>query len=495
MLKRLVSETAIYGISSILGRLINYILVPLHTGLFSPGGYGIVSIFYAWAAVLNIVYTYGMETSYFRHINKEATDSQKIFRAALTSLIITALFFSGLIIAGAVPIADFLGFAGSERYVVWFALLIAADNIAVIPFAKLRHEKKAVQFASIRIVNILLNVALNYFFLYICPAIHAGEYLTGLQPFVNSFYEPDLGLGYAFLANLIASLLLLPMLAPFCLNFRFSLDLTVLRPMYKYAYPLIFSGLFYAVNEVMDRILLERWLPEGFYPDVDGTGAVGIYAACYKLSIFISLAVQAYKYAAEPFFFSQVDNRKSPQLLSKSMTYFVIALAIMFIGVSVNIDWLGHLFIRQTAYHAGLGVVPILLMANVFLGIYYNLAFWFKLTDKTYYGAFISGGGALITLTANLLLIPYWGYYGSAAATLLCYGSMAIISYLLGRRHLAVPYQVGKIAFYLLSATVLVIISFQLPLEGFSKILANNSLLLLYLAMVFFIEKRERLRV
>lgn len=487
MLKRLASDTAIYGLSSILGRLVNYLLVPLHTGLFNPDGYGIVSILYGWAAVLNIIYTYGMETAYFRHVGKKEVDERQLFNAGFSSLLLTAVIFSGVLIGNSEGIASFLGYTNSDKYVVWFALLIAADNIAVLPFARLRHQHKALRFASIRLINIGLNVVLNVFFLVICPAIMQGDYLSGLKPLVEQFYDPELGLGYAFLANLLASLALLPMLLPTYLNFRPTIHWPLLKSMYKYGYPLIFSGLFYTINEVLDRELIEHWLPSGFYEGVNSTGAVGIYSACYKLSIFISLAVQSYKYAAEPFFFSQKE--KSPELLAKSMTYFVLILLLMFLGVSLNVGWIGHILIRQEAYWIGLGVVPILLMANLFLGIYQNLAFWYKLTDKTYYGAIISGGGALITLGANYLLIPYLGYFGSAITTFLCYFSMTAVSYFLGRKHFYVPYKVGRIFSYIISASLVVGFAFWIELEGMQRWIFNNSLLVLYIAWAAWREK------
>ena len=246
------------------------------------------------------------------------------------------------------------------------------------------------------------------------------------------------------------------------------------------------------MHEIFDRILLERWLPQNFYEGLTGTDAVGIYSACYKLSIFISLAVQAYKFAAEPFFFEHGQNRNEPRVFVKSMKFFVIATSMMFILISVNVKLIANLFIQNEAFHAGLGVVPFLLLANVFLGIYFNLSVWYKLTDKTRYGGAISWIGAAITLTANYLLIPVIGYYGSAVATLLCYGSMTVISYYLGKKHFPVPYQVKSALFYISLACILVTISFVIDIkQPILKFFINNSLFLLFLGVFYLKERKE----
>lgn len=493
MLKKLASETAIYGLSSIVGRLVNYILVPIHTKIFETSIYGIVSIMYSWAAVLNVVFSYGMETTFFRFASKKEVDSQKVFNQILTNLIISTVVFGSALYFAAPSIATYLGFEGAERFVRWFAMLISIDALVAIPFAKLRLEKRPVKFATIKLINIFLNVGLNYFLLIICKDIHQGEYLLSLQPLINSFYDPSAGLDYVFISNLIANALLIPLLIKEFLQFRPYFSVSYLKPLIKYAYPLLFSGLAFSINEIFDRILLEKWLPIGFYDGIDNHGAVGIYSACYKLSMFISLAVQAYKFAAEPFFFEHGQNRNEPSVFIKSMKYFVVATSIMFLLISLNVDLIAPIFIKKDDFLVGLGVVPFLLMANLFLGVYFNLSVWYKLTDLTKFGGIISGIGALITVIFNFLLIPYLGYYGSAIATLICYGSMMVISYFLGQKHYPIPYKTKSALFYITFASSIVILAFWINIEDtILRFFVNNSLFLLFLG-VFYVRERKEL--
>lgn len=317
--------------------------------------------------------------------------------------------------------------------------------------------------------------------------------MADLQPLINSFYKPDADLDYVFLANLLANAMLIPLLIKEFLQLRFQFSATLIKPIFKYAFPLLMSGVAFAINEVVDRILLENWLPEGFYEGLTGTDAAGIYSACYKLSIFITLAVQAYKYAAEPFFFEQgQNNREDPRVFVKSMKYFVIATCMMFVLISLNAKPIANIFIRDEDFHVGLGVVPFLLLANVFLGIYFNLSIWYKLTDKTKYGGIISWIGAVITLIFNFLLIPYLGYYGSAITTLLCYGSMTVISYFFGQKHFPIPYQVKSSLFYIVFASILVGFAFFIDIENvILKFFINNSLFLVFLGVFYKKEGHE----
>jgi O-antigen/teichoic acid export membrane protein len=336
-----------------------------------------------------------------------------------------------------------------------------------IPFARLRLLNKAIKFASIKLANILITVGANLLFLVFFRQIYQGDYLQVLRPLVEYVYNPDFGIGYIFLINLVANALIIPMLWREFSVFRFELNKDLLRPMLVYAYPLLFMGLAGAVNELLDRLLLKEVLPEDFYPNRSNLAAIGIYSACYKLSIFMTLAIQAFRYAAEPFFFSQAQQKDSPQTFALIMKWFVIACAFIFVFISVNKEVFAELFLRRPEYHEGLMVVPVLLLANLFLGVYYNLTVWFKLTDKTHFGTYISFGGAAITIVFNLLLIPVLGYMGSAIATLLCYFSMALACYLLGSKHYPIPYPVGNMASYILLAIGLVLAALYVPVENF----------------------------
>ncbi len=481
MLKKLASQTAVYGLSSILARLVNYLLVPLHTYAFeTTADYGILAYFYAIVAFLNVVYTHGMETAYFRFASKEDADPEKVYQSALTSVMFVSVCFSGSMYAFSDSIAAMLGFVGQSHFIRWFALILAIDAFLAIPFARLRQENKAYLFAGVRLLMVFANVGLNFFFLYICKNIYEGNFWVDWQGWVNQFYDPTLGPGYAFLCNLIANALAIPVLIRYFLKWRPRIDVQSLLPLWKYGYPLIFSGVAFAMNEALDRIVLPLWLPDGYYPGKTGFDASGIYSACYRLSIFITIAVQGYRYAAEPFFFAKAKEKDSPQAYAQVMRYFVIACCAMMIAVVANLDWIAQLFLRQPAYREGLSVVPVLLLANVLLGIYYNLAVWFKITDRTYMGAFIGLGGATVTVTGNYFLIPLLGYHGSAVTTLLCYGSMAIVCYLIGQKYYPVPYTLARNTLYLLGSIVLSILLFQLETSWWwlDTLLGNLSVVL-----------------
>ena len=463
--KKLVGQTAAYGLSSIVGRALNYLLIPVYTAVFLREEYGIVSYLYSFTAFFNVVFTYGMETAFFRFANKEGADRQALYNRTLTAIILSSVVFTSIIILLAAPIADYVGLPHKEEYVVWLAIVLAIDAIVALPFAKLRLENKAIKFASIKLANIVITVVANVFFLIICRDIYQEDYLSGLRPVINTIYDPDFGIGYIFLINLVANALFIPMLWHEFASFRFKVDLELLKPMLVYAYPLLLMGVAGVVNEVIDRILLERLLPENFYPDTSTFAAVGVYSACYKLAIFMTLAIQAFRYAAEPFFFSQAQDKNSPKAFALVMKWFVIVCAFIFLFISVNLEIFG-LFLRDPAYREGLEVVPVLLLANLFLGVYYNLSIWFKLTDNTKIGTYITFGGAAITIIFNLLLIPVLGYMGSAVTTFICYFSMALVCYVLGNRYYPIPYPVKSIVTYILLATILVLAAFLIPIEN-----------------------------
>ncbi len=456
MLKKLASQTVIYGISSNLGRFLNYTLVYLHTAVFLPAEYGIMSDFYAKAAFFNVIYTYGMETAYFRFVSKPENDPQNIYNIVLSALLTSSLFFSVLLTIFASFFANLMQYPDNfGQYVVWFAWLFASDAIAAIPFARLRQENKAKLFTTLRVVSIVANVLLNYFFLWFCP-----RYLPTL-------YNENIGIGYIVIANLISNVLVLPFLWRYFVSFQFTLDFGKFKPIFLYAYPILFTGLAGMINEVLSRDFIKYWLPEGFYPDRSNLDAVGIFSACYKFSVFITLAVQGFKYAAEPFFFSKAADKNSPELFAKVTKYFVIVCVCMYAGVSLNLDLLQHLFLANPIYAEGLLIVPFLLLANLFLGVYYNLSVWFKVTDKTYFGTLLGFFGAFLTIAGNLLLIPIWGYVGSAVATLICYASMMIASYYFGQKYYPIPYKIGNGLGYVLLATAFILVGWFIKFDNF----------------------------
>jgi O-antigen/teichoic acid export membrane protein len=375
---------------------------------------------------------------------------------------------------------------------------LGLDAIAALPFARLRLENKARKFATIRLINIGIYVGLNLFFVVLCPAVlrsAPASLLASLRPLVASVYNPELGVGYVFLSNLAASALTLLLLARELLDFRFRWpNLDFLRPLLAYALPLMLMGLAGMVNETLDRILLPAWLPEGFYPGLSRLAAVGVYGACYKLSIFMSLVIQAFRYAAEPFFFSQSTEKNSPATFALVMKWFTLCCAFIFVGISLNLNWIGPLFLRRAEYRTGLSVVPILLLANLFLGVYYNLSVWFKLTDKTYFGTYIGVAGAVLTIALNFVLIPLLGYTGSAWATLACYFLMAGLCWWLGERHFPVPYPVGRLLLWLLGSVGLVVVgqAASRQLAGWSSYALGLGLPLVFIGLIYVLEVRGR---
>ncbi len=451
MLKKLFTQASLYGLSHILTRVINYILVPLHTSIFIASDYGLLSQFYVWAALLNIIYTFGLETTYFRFASKRSISSQKTFQHLYSFLLILSICLSGILILFSQQISTLLGYGSSESiYISLFACILLADTLISLPFSRLRLENKALKFVSLKLGSVLINVGLNFYFL---------SYSRGFEK-LFSFENMDSQIVYVFVSNLLASLFLFIYFLPSLKYIRphtiFSIISNgLLRKYLLYSFPLVLGGIAFGINELIDRILLEKWLPEGFYGDISNLAAVGIYSACYKLSIFITIAVQAFKYAAEPFFLKQAADKNAPLLFAKIMEYFVLFCALALLGVWANLNWLSDIFLGQKIYKKGLSIVPVLLLANIFLGIYYNLSIWFKHTDKTYWSAIIGGLGVLVTLIMNYLLIPILGYMGCAIATLICYFTMSAVSYYLGKRYFPIPYRLNIILSYLVLSIVL----------------------------------------
>ena len=465
--KKLVSQTAVYGVSSIVGRVLTYLLVPIYTGAFAAAEYGVVTGLYAYVSFLNVVFTYGMETTYFRFANRSGTNRRELYDRSLSLLLLSSALFTLLLMALARPLLGLLNIGpGNERYAYWVALILGLDAVSALPFARLRLENKARKFAAVKMAGIVLNVALNLFFIVLCPAVTSGKWLPALGALVARVYDPSLGVGYVFLANLVASAATLLLLGRELLDFQFQFSWGPLRPLLKYAYPLMLMGLAGMVNETLDRILLPKWLPTGFYPGQSSLTAVGIYGACYKLSIFMSLVIQAFRYAAEPFFFAQSTEKNSPATFAMVLKYFTLCCMVIFVVISLNVEGIGALFLQRPEYRQGLAVVPVLLLANLFLGVYYNLSVWFKLTDKTYYGTYIGAGGAVLTIALNFLLIPVLGYMGSAIATLACYFMMAVLCWRLGERHFPVPYPVGRLGLWLVLAVGLVALGWTVPMAA-----------------------------
>ncbi len=496
-LKQLAGDTAIYGLGSIIGRAINFLLVPFYTStqILSVAEYGIVSELYAYAAVLNVIYLYGMETAFFRFVSRDPAHDKTIFSTSVSSIFFSSLGLSFLLSGFATPIVNWLEYPGQERFIYWFAGILAIDALMAIPFAKLRYERKAGKFVSLRLFNIFLNILLNFFFLYFCKNIHTGDFLPELKPVIDLVYNPDYSVEYVFISNLLANLALLPLFARSFLSVRFGLHWSYLRPMLLYAYPLLFSQLAGVTNEMFSRMTLKKMLPDGFYPGLNSQEALSIFAACYKLSIFMTLAIQAFRFAAEPFFFSNASQKDSKITYARVYYYFVIAGAFAFLAISLNLDVIKHIFLSDPTYWQGLHIVPVLLIANLFLGIYYNMSIWFKITDKTYVGTIISTSAALLTVSLNILLIPRFGYEASAAITLITYLYMSIAVYLLGQKYYPVPYDLKKTAGYFLLAIGLLYAGWHLESSSFLTTQLLKEIPVLFYILIFFVAEKRILRI
>ena len=485
VLRKLAGQTAIYGLSSIVARFLNYLLTPLYTskGVFPPAEYGVITALYAWTAFLNVVLTYGMETTFFRYASKDPNGAPRVYSTATYALGITSSVFMLLGCVFAQNIAGGIGYPTHSISVLMLVLIIGIDAVTTVPMARLRQQGKAWKFASINIVNVGVNIALNLFFLAYCmPHYNAGN----TNALIDAVYDPGFGVGYVFLSNLISSgvkfLLLLPEWPPI----KFGIDKKLLRPMLVFGLPLLVAGLAGMVNETADRILLKHLLPAGIADE-----QIGIYGACYKLAILITLFIQAFRFAAEPFFFSHAKEADSGKTFAHIMNVFVAVCMGAFLMVMLFLDLFKH-FIPNPAFWPGLVVVPILMLANVFLGIYYNQSVWYKLSDKTRAGGTIALVGAGITLVLLLWWIPLWGYLGAAWATLVCYASMAIISYVWGQRHYPVPYNLARILGYMAFGVFAWLACQQLPLVGALKYAVRAVVFAGYLGFVWRLEGAKR---
>ncbi|MGD0753912.1 MAG: oligosaccharide flippase family protein [Bacteroidales bacterium] len=490
-IKRLAGQTAIYGIPSVLGRILGYLLVPLYTYVFQPGDYGTVNVFYAYTSFLMVILTYGMETTFFR-FNEHEQDRSKVFSTAMISLIISSVLFLVVVLYFSGDVARWIDYADHPEYVRWFAWILALDATAAIPFAYLRAQNRAARFAWVKMTNITLNILLNLLFLVLCPFIlrHYPEGFFGR--FIASVYRPHWGIEYIFVSNLAASSITLIMLMPQISGLKWKINPDLWKKMLFYAFPLLFAGMAGIVNETFDRLLLRYLLPKDI-----ASYQVGIYTACYKISILMTIFIQAYKYAAEPFFFAQAKEKDAKEVYARIMDYFIIIVSLIFLVTMLYLDdFIMPMLVRSKSYWQGKGVIPVLMMANLFLGVYYNLSIWYKLTAKTSWGAWLSLIGAVITLVLNFWWIPLssehliYGYYGSAWATFICYGSMMILSYLIGQKYFPIKYNLVKFAGYLgLSVLLYAISSFIKPEVSILRIGFHSTLLLIFLGIAYLVEK------
>jgi O-antigen/teichoic acid export membrane protein len=481
--KRLAAQTAVYGISSIVGRFINYLLVPLFTYYFTPLEYGVVSEFYAYAGFFAVLLAFGFETGYFRFRDREGSEPDVVYATALRFLLASNLVFFVLLLAGSDSLAQALRHGEHPEYVWWMAAILAMDAIGSIAFARLRAQERALRFAAIKVVEILVNVALCLFLIVYCR----GAYEQAPDSLLGALWDPAVGVGYIFIANLLASGAKLLLLAPQLRGVVNGFDAALFGRMLRYSLPMVIIGFAGVANEMLDRALMKYLLP---YDMETNLAQLGIYSACYKLSILMSLFIQAFRYAGEPFFFAHAKERNAPQTYASVLNYFVIFCVFIFLLVTLYMDVFQY-FIGE-AFRVGLEVVPILLVANLLLGVYVNLSIWYKLTDRTLMGAAVSIGGALITVACLLWWVPLFGYVGAAWATLACYSSMVLASYLLGRRYYPVPYDVTRVLGYIGLGIMLYLANKQIVAgTGAPALLSGTALLLIYLAIAYALDGKK----
>ncbi len=481
-IRKLAGETAIYGLSSILGRVINYALVPFYTRIFPRSEYGIISDLYAWAALLMVVYVFRMETAFFRFYHKKEV-GERAFTTAWGGVALEVFLLSLLMFGLAPQIAAWLHYPGKAVFVRVFAAILALDALSEIPFAKLRADGRPVRFAAIRLTNIFVNVGANLFFLLLLPWVLRHYEAGSLHRMAAAIYRPEWGILYVFLSNLLASAVSLLLLLPVLFRVRWSFEPRLWKHMLWYAAPLVLAGLAGIVNEVIDRTLLKTLLPGSLQSNL---AQVGIYSANYKIATLLSLFTQAYRYAAEPFFFAKAKEKNAPDTYARSTYYFLLAAGV---GVVLIGSWLDVIIrLLGKGYREGMGIVPIILLANLFLGVFYNMAIWYKVRDRTYVGAVIGVTGALITLAFNYWLIPRIGYYGSAVATLACYFAMMVIVYRWGQRVYPIPYPVGRMAGFILLVTFVTGANYFLTVQpAISRPLSVLIRLILTTVVLFFV--------
>ncbi len=449
VLKTVYKQTFIYGLATVVPRMLSFLLVRLHTDksvLQNVSDYGDVSIVFAYFVLFNVLLAYGMETAFFRFFNKEPSKAN-VLNTATVSILVSSLGFLALGLLFKQQIADLTHIhVNYISLVVWILFL---DALVIIPFAALRAYGKPVKYTVIKLTNVVVNLGLNIFLLLYLKALSVGN------SFWDSIYVDNFEVSYIFIANLIASGVTLLILLPFYFKINFKVDTVLWKKMLKYALPVLVAGVAFSINETFDRVLLERLLPESI-----AKTSVGMYSACYKLALFMMLFATAYRLGIEPFFFSQSKTKDATKNYAKTLEFFVICGALILLVVVVFVDVLKSILIPNEAYWEAMKVVPILLLAYLFLGIYHNLSVWYKITDRTKFGAYISVIGAGITLLVNLMFIASFNYMASAMATLSAYVSMTFLSYYFGRKHYPIPYNIKKIGLYLILSIGLSALSF-----------------------------------
>ena len=478
LIRKLASDTAVYGVSSILSRVLNYlILTPYLTRVFLEGAYGEISILFTYAGILTVLFTYRLETAFFRFGSRDG-DMERSFSTGSISLLVTTAVFSLLILLGLEPLSAWLNYPDQPEYILLVLGIIVLDALMALPFARLRLEGRPIRFAALKTAHILLNVVFIFFLLELLPVLAR----QGVS-WAESLFDHEFRVGYVFLSNMLASACILLFFLPKYVRMRWHFDPGLWRRMIVYAMPLVVVGLAAVVNQLIALPLLENLLPGTLE---ENRAQTGIFSAASKLAILMNLFTQAFNYAAEPFFFHHAARSDSKEIYAQTGQAFSLVGSFVFLGIMLYLDLIQYFI--GAHLRSGLGIVPILLLAYFFLGLYYNFSIWYKLADRTIMGAVISLAGVAITLALNFWLVPLpsIGYYGGAWAALACYGFMALASLWTGRRYYPIPYPLGRMALYIGMALGLYGISIlfdDLPLAW--RLLANTGLLVVYAGLIY----------
>ncbi len=490
-IKKLAGQTIWYGVPTIASRFLSYLLTIFLFRWYQPEVTASITQVYAAIPFLNILFTYGLETSYFRF--SQTKDKAQLYNTLSISILASTLLLSIILLFNTGLLANALDMPDKQEYFRWMVYILFLDTLSTLPFAKLRQEGRPRKFAMIKVVNVLITVLLTFYWLRICPGIYA----TNPNSILLTGYNATTGIGYAIIANVVASAVTILMLwrewKAFSFKFNGRLWLEVLR----YSYPLIIVGLGGMINEMMSRLVYTRVLD---LPIAEEQRQLGIFGGNYKLAVLITMFIQVFKMAAEPFFFNQSADKNAPRTYARVTKFFVIACTIMWLGIVLNLDWITKLAYGKNykEYSEGAHIIPILAMGSVFLGVYYNLSVWYKLTNRTWTGAWITIAGAVITLVLNIWWIPIFGYSGSAWATFICYAFMMVISYVLGQKHYRIPYAWKKLLAYVVITVLIFLLHrwvsglVQIPVINF---IIGLVLMGLYCLFILKIEKKEFIKM
>ncbi len=472
-LKKLFKQTAIYGLATVLPRMLSFLLVPIYTSVMPPGTYGDVTLIFSWFAIFNVFLAYGMETAFFRFY-KEAENRANVISTSLLSLGASTLLFVlvGLVFKGSIATALNI----DTEYMNFVLGILALDALVIIPFALLRANEKPMRYAVIKILNVAINLGLNLFSLILLPKIAEGE----TSSIFSGIYVPNFEISYILVSNLIASAITLLLMLGVYKRPSYRFDMNLWRRMLTYAMPVMVAGIAFTINEVFDRYLLSELLPADI-----AKSEMGKYSACYKLALFMTLFATAFRMGIEPFFFSHSETKNPQKAYAQITNYFVVLGSIILLTVVVFADVLKRLIVLDESYWDAMPIVPLIVLASFFLGIYHNLSVWYKVTDRTKFGAYISMIGAVLTIIINFVFIPYFGYMASAVATLTAYGTMMLLSFYFGRMYYPIPYNFRKIIFYLGISILFSILSFYI----FDRnLFVGISLLLIFLGLTYRLE-------